>query len=409
MFWKSHKISKIILCLVLFLAPIALYAKPIFIRSMQIKNASNACYVTFNLSAPTEYRTFMMHQPSRYVLDLKNIYTLRPLHFQGCSNTAVREFRYATHPDHIFRMVFTLSGKQIPAVKVLNNNPLHEARLQVIFPKEKLAPFLYHKIFHARKPVMSDTAFDSNAQKHRDIIVVIDPGHGGKDPGATGIGGTEEKNIVLSISKILQKDINAQRGFRAVLTRTGDYYLTLRQRLVIARKDNADMFIAIHADKWKNTTAQGVSVFALSQKGATSEAARWLAKRENASELMGGVHLDNKSHMLKSVLINLSQAATIRSSLLLGNDIIQQIKPIARMHHDRVEQAAFVVLKSPDIPSLLVETGFLSNPREEKRLKSNAYQHKLALALMYGIRAYFRTYPPRTTWLSYWRNHRTQT
>ena len=172
----------------------------------------------------------------------------------------------------------------------------------------------------------------------------------GKDPGATGPGGTHEKNIVLSISKKLQADINQQPGFHAVLTRTGDYYLTLRQRLHIARDDHADMFIAIHADIWKNKTARGVSVFALSQRGATSEAARWLAGRENASELMGGVQLQDNSHMLKSVLINLSQSATIRASLQVGQYIIDDIKPIAHLHHGHVEQAAFVVLKSPDYP-----------------------------------------------------------
>ena len=403
MFWKWVNVRNRLFIFILLVAPFTVFSRTVFIRSMQFKNLKNACAVIFNLSAPTQYRSFMLHHPSRYVLDLKNIRTPYPLHFTGCSDATVKQFRYATHPSHIFRMVFTLSGQQIPSVQVLKDNTRHQARLQVIFPKVKSS--LRHKLATSKQPVLTDTAFNFNAQKHRDIIVVIDPGHGGKDPGATGIGGTKEKNIVLAISKFLQKDINAQPGFRAVLTRTGDYYLTLRQRLAIARKDNADMFIAIHADKWKNTTAHGVSIFALSQKGATSEAARWLAQRENASELMGGVHLNDKSHLLKSVLINLSQSATIRSSLFLGNDIMQQIKPIAHLHHDRVEQAAFVVLKSPDIPSLLIETGFLSNPEEETRLKSVSYEKKLALALTHGITTYFQLYPPRTTWLSYWRKN----
>lgn len=240
---------------------------------------------------------------------------------------------------------------------------------------------------------------------HRDVIVVIDPGHGGKDPGAIGLRGTKEKNVVLSISKKLQQRINATPGYRALLTRTGDYYLTLRQRLRIARQDKADMFIAIHADKWRNVTASGVSVFALSQRGATSEAARWLATRENASELMGGVVLNDKSHLLQSVLINLSQSAMIRSSLKIGRDILNYVKNIARLHHNRVEQAAFVVLKSPDIPSLLVETGFLSNPHEEQRLRSRLYQNLLAKSLTHGITDYFSRYTPRGTWLAYWRTH----
>lgn len=232
------------------------------------------------------------------------------------------------------------------------------------------------------------------------MVIVIDPGHGGKDPGATGVAGTHEKNIVLSISKILQSLINQQKGFHAVLTRSQDEYIPLRTRLEIARKYKADMFVAIHADAWKDRDARGVSVFALSQRGATSEAARWLAARENQSELMGGVELQDKSHLLKSVLINLSQTATIRASLMIGADLMEAIKPIATLHHDRVEQAAFVVLKSPDIPSLLVETGFLSNPKEEKNLRNPQYQHKLAQAIMSGIRRYFQSYPPRNSFLA---------
>lgn len=360
-----------------FLFSTLLFAKPIIIRSMQIKNNVNACTVVIHLSAPTQYRTLTMHQPSRFIVDLKNVRTLYPLHFKGCPRSVVKEFRYASYSNHIFRMVFLLTEFQIPVVKILSDH----ASLQVIFSKTSTTT---HSV---------ESAFDTNTQHHRDIVVVIDPGHGGKDPGAAGIDGAKEKNIVLSISRILQKDINQQPGFRAMLTRTDDYYLTLRQRLAIARKDNAALFIAIHADKWKNTQAHGVSIFALSEKGATNEAARWLAKRENASELMGGVNLNDQSHLLKSVLINLSQSATIRSSLLLGQDIIQQVKPIACLHHDRVEQAAFVVLKSPDIPSLLIETGFLSNPSEEQRLANHLYQQKLAMSIMSGIRQYYLTHP----------------
>ena len=166
------------------------------------------------------------------------------------------------------------------------------------------------------------------------------------------------------------------------------------------------MFIAIHADKWRNTQARGLSVFALSQRGATSEAARWLAKRENASELMGGVQLHDQSHLLKSVLINLSQSATIRDSLQIGDNILHDVHPIAHLHHNFVEQAAFVVLKSPDIPSLLVETGFISNPQEENRLSNPVFQQQLALAITDGIHTYFSEYPPRGTWSSYWKKQR---
>ena len=205
---------------------------------------------------------------------------------------------------------------------------------------------------------------------------------------------------MLAISKRVAKLINAQPGFKALLTRSTDRYIPLRQRLLIARKYKADMFVAIHADAWKNDSARGVSVYALSRRGATSEAARWLAARENKSELMGGVELHDKSHLLKSVLISLSQSATIRASLKIGDNLIESVKPFAKLHHDKVEQAAFVVLKSPDIPSLLVETGFLSNPYEARRLRTVWYQKKIALAIMRGVRQYYVTHPPRYTWLA---------
>ncbi len=251
--------------------------------------------------------------------------------------------------------------------------------------------------------VVGGVANSSIAPSQKKIIIVIDPGHGGKDPGAIGGRGTQEKHVVLNISKYLQQAINKQPGFEAVLTRKADYYVGLRRRLTLARKYKGDMFVAVHADAFNNPKAHGASVYALSRRGATSEAARWLAVRENSSELMGGVDLADKGNMLRSVLIDLSQTATIRSSLAIGKELIGALKPIAALHNKRVEQAAFVVLKSPDIPSLLVETGFISNSREELKLRSSAYQRKVADALMRGIKMYFTRYPPRGTWLAYQR------
>ena len=220
----------------------------------------------------------------------------------------------------------------------------------------------------------------------RKVVIVIDPGHGGKDPGAIGLGGVYEKNIVLSISKKLAHYINAQPGFKAVLTRSTDKYLTLRERLARARRFHPDLFIAIHADAYSNPRSSGASVFALSLRGATSEAARWLAAKENASELVGGVTLNNKSELLKSVLLNLSQTATIQASLRIGSDILSAIGHVTHLHRQRVEQAAFVVLKSPDIPSLLIETGFVSNDHDQRRLLDASAQWQLAVSIGNGIR-----------------------
>ena len=250
-------------------------------------------------------------------------------------------------------------------------------------------------------PTLTTASFAQPIKRtSKNVIVVIDAGHGGKDPGATGPRGTHEKHVVLQIAHLLQQSIDRYPGFKAVLTRRDDRYLTLRRRLVLARIYHGDMFIAIHADAFINSTAHGASVFALSQRGATSEAARWLAERENQSELMGGVDLADKDRLLRSVLIDLSQTATIGASLKIGSGMIANLRQIVPMHAKHVEQAAFVVLKSPDIPSLLVETGFISNPTEEQQLILRSHQQKLANAMARGIARYFHMHPPRGTWIA---------
>jgi N-acetylmuramoyl-L-alanine amidase len=230
--------------------------------------------------------------------------------------------------------------------------------------------------------------------KPRLAIVVIDPGHGGKDPGATGPKGIHEKNVVLSVAKDLRADLKKVPTIGVDMTRTTDHFVTLRGRLRKARRDKASVFVAIHADSFYKQTARGASVFALSDHGASSEAARWLANSENHAAL-GGTTFKNHSRAVKSVLLDLSQAATIKDSLILGQDVYQSLKHVTDMHSYHVEQAPFVVLKSPDIPSLLVEIGFISNPFEEKRLNSVAYQHKIAAALEKGIVKYLYQHPPR--------------
>lgn len=263
-------------------------------------------------------------------------------------------------------------------------------KLAPMTPTPKPAPKLKPKV-PAKKPVPL-----------RNVIVVIDPGHGGKDPGTTGPGGVEEKNVTLAIGKDLDKLVSATPGMTAKMTRTADYYVSLRQRLAIARKDHGDIFIAIHADAFKDPNAIGAAVFALSLHGASSEAARWVAKKENYSEL-GGVNLNampDQSNTLRWVLIDLSQAATIKASVELGTYVIKGLSQVTQLHYPNVQQAPFMVLKSPDIPSILVETGFLSNPYEEARLKTPAYQHKIASALMYGINQYFAHHAPPHTYIA---------
>ena len=241
----------------------------------------------------------------------------------------------------------------------------------------------------------NDKAHGNDKQSPQPIFtIVIDAGHGGKDSGALGVRGTVEKNVVLNIAKKLADEINQQPNRRALLTRHGDYFVSLRERLKLARRVNADLFVAIHADAYFDNNATGASVYALSQRGATSEAARWLAKRDNYSEL-GGVELNSlhdRSPMLRSVLIDLAQTSTIQDSIRLGNRVLDALDTISSLHYTRVEQAPFVVLKSPDIPSILVEVGFITNPKEEKRLADSFYQQKIAHALFQGIQQYVQKY-----------------
>lgn len=227
----------------------------------------------------------------------------------------------------------------------------------------------------------------------REIIIAIDAGHGGEDPGARGANGSHEKDITLMVAKRLKAKIDNEPGMRGVLTRDGDYFIPLHGRVVKARKLQADLFVSIHADAFTNQAARGSSVFALSERGATSASARYLAKKENESDLIGGVSLDDKDPVLARTLLDLSQTATINDSLKLGKAVLGHIGEINTLHKNHVEQAGFAVLKSPDIPSILVETAFISNPEEERKLNDEAYQEKLVSSILAGIKKYFATNP----------------
>ena len=233
----------------------------------------------------------------------------------------------------------------------------------------------------------------------RIFTVVIDPGHGGEDPGAIGRRGSYEKNVTLSVAKRLKRMIDAEPNMQALLTRNGDYFVPLQKRVDIARRAKADLFVSIHADAFVKPQANGSSVYVLSERGATSTAARWLAQKENEADLIGGVNLARQEGHLARTLLDLSQTATINDSLKLGSAVLARLGNINRLHKPEVEQAGFAVLRSPDVPSMLVETAFISNPDEERRLNDNAYQDKLAGAIVDGIRHYFDATAPaqRTT------------
>jgi N-acetylmuramoyl-L-alanine amidase len=244
-----------------------------------------------------------------------------------------------------------------------------------------------------KKPADDNKDLIKNKEDDRLITIVLDAGHGGEDPGARGASGSHEKVITLQIAKKLKAKIDAEPNMRAMLTRDGDYFIPLGTRVAKARKFKADLFISIHADAFTNPAARGSSVFALSEKGATSASARYLAKKENESDLIGGVSLGGKDPVLAKTLLDLSQAATINDSLKLGKAVLGFIGEINKLHKNHVEQAGFAVLKSPDIPSILVETAFISNPEEERKLIDDAYQNKLVDSILNGIKKYFASNP----------------
>lgn len=401
---KNGIIRKVQGCffLILFCFLICASANASMMTHLRVKRERTDWQFIFDTTAPLHYRyRVYSDHVTFYFLNTHLSRQITPSIYQGTPVTAIKT---SYRPPSLRMTLFFDRALRVNVFRLPQMGYYPNRIVVAVSSAEHLMTTYHHSFVPLHHFLASHTVITSNSMlvdRARDVIVVIDPGHGGKDPGATGYHGTHEKNVVLAISRDVQRDIDEQPGFKAVLTRTGDYFIPLRGRLAIARNNKADMFVAIHADASPDSSAQGVSVFALSERGATSEEARWLASRENQSELMGGVSLGDKSNMLKSVLINLSQTATVQSSLQIGEDLAQNIGHFAELHHGhRVEQAAFVVLKSPDIPSLLIETGFISNTYEESRLNSSMYQNRLAQAIAQGICEYFRAHPPRGTYLA---------
>lgn len=397
------------------------------LQSVSVKPIGDKTYVYFSGEGYFTHRAFALSGPERVVIDFANTRLACALPPVAAAAGHVRRVRGGNPNPQTLRLVFevdrpvVVSSGESPGpgsrwnlrvelatkalktaarpIPVRQNAPAVSPPARVLAPKAPEARVRQTATrTPAEAPRMSTPIF-APGRGARDVIVVIDPGHGGKDPGAIGPRRSAEKHAVLAIALKLKQTIDRQPGMRAVLTRTGDYYVGLRERLAIARRYNGDIFVSIHADAFINQQSNGASVFALSQTGATSEAARWLAEKENYSEL-GGVNLkglDDQSGIVRSVLIDLSQTATIGSSLKMGGAVLQNLDGITRLHNQRVEQARFMVLKSPDIPSILVETGFISNPREERNLTNHAYQQQLAQAIFRGIKGYFWENPPHGT------------
>jgi N-acetylmuramoyl-L-alanine amidase len=390
--------------------------------------------VVLDVAGPVEHRVFALDNPDRLVIDLIDARLRGKLSQPGNQDPVLSGLRSGIRDGDDLRIVLDL--KQQVRAKSFNLGPRgeHGHRLVVdLTPKSgqggtrstaiasagrgtgAAEPASYGRDSRQRVDAAAQTrsstaaelqALDpgsehlsvrSKAPSNRDLVIAVDAGHGGKDPGAIGQGGTHEKDITLSISRKLAKRIDAHPGLRAVLVRDSDRYIRLRERIAIARKHRADLFVSIHADAFTDPRVRGSSVFTLSAGGATSEAARWLAERENRADLIGGVDLKARDDLLASVLLEMSQNATIELSTVAAAKVLSRLQRLGEVHQQRIQQAGFAVLKSPDIPSMLVETAFISNPDEERRLNDAGYQDKLAKAILDGIVEYFDEYPPPGT------------
>ena len=349
----------------------------------------------------------MLKNPERIVIDLKKIRltgVLKKLTDQVKKDDPnIKQIRVAQFNPNVTRIVVDL--KSSARVKIFSLPPIdrYGHRLVIdVYPKEQdqIANLLKQlekkevttkKINEKKLTKKNKSLYRDNIKKEKIIIVAIDAGHGGEDPGAIGKRGTQEKHITLKISKKLKNLIDKEESMKAVLIRDGDYYVPLRKRVSKARKVKADIFISIHADAFKKRSVNGSSVFALSERGATSAFAKFIAQKENESDLIGGVSIDDKEPILARTLLDLSQTATVNDSLKLGSYVLKEISKVNKIHKKRVGQAGFAVLKAPDIPSILVETEFLSNLKEEKNLKTNKFQNKMAKSIFLGIKKYIKS------------------
>ena len=400
------------------------------ITAARVWPAQDYTRLAFEANEPFKYQLLVLKNPDRLVIDIEDAQlnnVLKALTDKILSSDPyIKQVRAGQFKANVVRVVVDLKGEvksnlfalppagdyknrlvldiyplQDPLMVMLENHENPENSNQIKPEVEPLPPnnggadepvAEMPPVTEKLPPLVTDKTLP-NKDGERMITIAIDPGHGGEDPGARGASGTREKDLTLAIGKKLKALIDAEPNMRGILTRDADFFIPLHGRVVKARNMKADLFVSIHADAFTNRAARGSSVFALSERGATSASARYLAKKENESDLIGGVSLDNKDPVLARTLLDLSQAATINDSLKLGKAVLGQVGQINSLHKGSVEQAGFAVLKSPDIPSILVETAFISNPEEERKLSDETYQDKLAASMLTGIKRYFATNP----------------
>jgi len=404
------------------------------VSSVRVWPAQDYTRLTIESKTPVTHNLFTIKNPERLVLDLENIELTSALNELSAKISAsdpyIKQVRVGHFKPGVVRLVLDLKTEVKPQIFALQPVGDYGHRLVLdIYPAQPVDPLMAlvvksegkqaqqndqsaseQKADEPSPPAIKETSNQAKSEEPRPagskqekiakqevtrlITIAIDPGHGGEDPGARGRAGTSEKNVTLAIARKVKTKIDQEPNMRSMLTRDGDYFIELQQRVRKAQKIRADLFISIHADAYIKPHARGSSVYALSERGATSAAARWLANKENESDLIGGVNLDVRDPYLKQTLFDLAQTATITDSVKLGKSVLIELGGVNDLHRQSVEQAGFAVLKAPDIPSILVETAFISNPEEEKRLKEDSYQNKIADAIVGGIKRYFANNPP---------------
>ncbi len=370
------------------------------ILAVRVWPARDYTRVTLEYQQPIAFTHQIVKNPERLVVDLEGVEFNSVL--QSLPNKIseadpyIRLIRAGRNRPGVVRLVIELKAEIQPQVFMLKPVGEYGHRLVLdLYPTVADDPLLALLEKLETQPDKAPAKEPrQEPQVTRMVTIVLDPGHGGEDPGAIGRGGSYEKNVTLEVARRLKAKIDAEPNMRSLLTRDGDFFIPLHQRVQKARRVQADLFVSVHADAFIKPTARGSSVFVLSENGASSSAARWLAQRENAADLIGGVNLDVKDPHLARTLLDLSQTATLNDSLKLGKSVLGELGGVNTLHKPHVEQAGFAVLKAPDIPSILIETAFISNPDEERRLNDDAYQEKMAEAILRGIKGYFAKNPP---------------
>lgn len=389
----------------------AAFALPFSVNATQIRNArlwrsDSKLRLVFDLSGPVQYKTFTLSAPERIIIDVSGARLEGDFSQLALENTPIKSIRSGHFGTSDTRIVLDLTSPVQLNSFLLGPQGAQGNRLVLDLGHDVLSRAPVQ--LAAAAPLVKEPSAPAAARDRskRDIMIVVDAGHGGKDPGAVGSKGEREKDVVLSIAQLLAKRLKREKGFDVRLVRNDDFFVPLRKRVDIARKYNADMFISVHADAAPRLTASGASVFALSENGATSATARFMAQRENGADLIGAnslLNLKDKDPMLAGVILDMSMNATIAASLELGHTVLGSLEGVTTLHEKRVEQAGFAVLKSPDVPSILVETGFISNSRDSQRLVTARHQQAVADGLFDGMKRYFERNPPAGSYVAWQR------